>query len=77
MRIFEALNRDNDIRYICCSKSTKIPAGYRIIEDVTKKERIEYDFLAQELESTEIPKSIQRLIVALVAEHQQKIFREV
>lgn len=77
MRIFETLNCENDVRYVCCSKSTKIPTGYRLIEDVTKKEKIEYDFLAQELESTEIPKSIQRLIVALVAEHQQRIFGEV
>lgn len=77
MRIFETLNRENDVRYVCCTKSTKIPQGYRLIEDVTKKEKIEYDFLAQELENTEIPKSIQRLIVALIAEHQRKIFGEV
>lgn len=77
MRIFEVLDSNNDVRYICRSKSTKIPKKFRLIEDVTKKEKIEYDFLVHELESTEIPKSIQLLIVALVYDHQRRIFGEV
>lgn len=77
MRIFEVLDSNNDVRYVCRSKSTKIPKEYRLIEDVTKKEKIEYMFLARELENTEIPPVIQHLIVALVAEHQKKIFGEV
>ena len=77
MRIFEVLDNENTVTYICCSKSTRIPYGYRLIEDVTKKEKIDYDFLGQELEKTEISETMKLLIVALVADHQRKIFKEV
>ena len=77
MRIFEVLDNENNVTYVCCSKSTRIPCGYRLIEDVTKKEKIDYELLGHELEKTEISETIQLLIVALVAEHQRKIFGEV
>ena len=77
MRIFEVLDGNKEVTYVCCSKSTRIPCGYRLIEDVTKKEKIDYDLLTQELEKTEISETAKLLIVALVADHQQKIFGEV
>ena len=77
MRIFEVLDNENNVTHVCCSKSTRIPYGFRLIEDVTKKEKIDYELLGHELEKTEISENIQLLIVALVAEHQRKIFGEV
>lgn len=76
MRIFEVIDDKKVVRYVCRSKSTKVPQRFTIIGDVTKMTKVDCDFLEQELNNTSLPSPIKLLIVALVHEHQAKIFGE-
>jgi len=76
MRIFKTVI-ENDIRYVCAPKRTKVSREYEIIADVTKKVRVNPYYTLNELDKTDLTEPVKELICALLEEHKQRIFGEV
>ena len=76
MRIFKTVI-GNDIRYVCAPKSTKVSSEYEIISDVTKQVKINPYHVLDELDKTDLPEPVKKLICALLEEHKRRIFGEV